>query len=572
MFYYPTALQRHTGCFTTIWLAATKGIKLSRREFLKVNVKRTCEDIMDYVLVRMPPPQSGLPRPRFSLYLSSQLQYGVVVVYHHQCGLLLDEIQTTLERLNKQKAPKSINLNDKDRPELLLPDALLLLHETEGAKDPLFGVMISGEAVPSPRTLTQMSDRFALSQPSSSPSTRTPSNRTATPESITLRERQPVTIPSAEFEGLELPDHDAGMIEFLLAQDEYFPEGREIELERAEEVAERDRSRETTGFTGPLQPTMIASEDATLLPQEDFSPGPWPPTGEVTPLASARMPSLPGAEELETLIRIRSPTLEVPRKRRARRRGQLLFFDPETQLSQEELQRCIEDPMTETEIIPLAPDPTHRRLSAAYLLTEPCNVLPEAILRLWRQAATLTPLGPDLQAGPRGAGSTDSEIGQEAQRERDTQDIQELQSMEKLRATAHSPTSLSDISGQSIHPLETSDKALSRETTPHVTPEMKGLAGIPEEVDMEVGDPSFSVDLPGLLDDEEESSLLFHSLIPPLADRKAVSSFFWSLLENVAAKKLSVEQDEPYSGITISRGPNYEAPFYFYKTDHPDTA
>ena len=42
------------------------------------------------------------------------------------------------------------------RSSLLLPDALLLLHETEGAKDPLFGVMISGEAVPSPRTLTQV--------------------------------------------------------------------------------------------------------------------------------------------------------------------------------------------------------------------------------------------------------------------------------------------------------------------------------------------------------------------------------------------------------------------------------
>lgn len=46
-------------------------------------------DIMDYVLVSAPPPVSGLPRPRFSLYLSSQLQYGVVLVYHRQCGFLL---------------------------------------------------------------------------------------------------------------------------------------------------------------------------------------------------------------------------------------------------------------------------------------------------------------------------------------------------------------------------------------------------------------------------------------------------------------------------------------------------
>lgn len=44
---------------------------------------------MDYVLGRVLPPEPGLPRPRFSLYLSSQLQYGVVVVFHRQCALLL---------------------------------------------------------------------------------------------------------------------------------------------------------------------------------------------------------------------------------------------------------------------------------------------------------------------------------------------------------------------------------------------------------------------------------------------------------------------------------------------------
>jgi len=46
-------------------------------------------DILNYVLVRVPPPLPGLPRPRFALYLSSQLQYGVVLVYHRQCEFLL---------------------------------------------------------------------------------------------------------------------------------------------------------------------------------------------------------------------------------------------------------------------------------------------------------------------------------------------------------------------------------------------------------------------------------------------------------------------------------------------------
>lgn len=53
-------------------------------------------DILDYVLGQVPPPQPHQPRPRFSLYLSSQLQYGVVVVYHKQCSFLLGEIKSAL--------------------------------------------------------------------------------------------------------------------------------------------------------------------------------------------------------------------------------------------------------------------------------------------------------------------------------------------------------------------------------------------------------------------------------------------------------------------------------------------
>jgi len=60
------------------------------------------EDIVDYVMVHVPPSHPSLPRPRFSLYLSSQLQYGVVIVYHRQCAFLLGEIvvlSSTVETL-----------------------------------------------------------------------------------------------------------------------------------------------------------------------------------------------------------------------------------------------------------------------------------------------------------------------------------------------------------------------------------------------------------------------------------------------------------------------------------------
>lgn len=95
---------------------------------------------MNYVLEQVPPPQPGLPRPRFSLYLSSQLQYGVVVVFHRQCGILLgeshfsgsdatlteppsqpffsdflEELQSIVGQLAKQKTSKNIDMEDQGK-------------------------------------------------------------------------------------------------------------------------------------------------------------------------------------------------------------------------------------------------------------------------------------------------------------------------------------------------------------------------------------------------------------------------------------------------------------------------
>lgn len=143
---------------------------------------------MNYVLEQVPPPQPGLPRPRFSLYLSSQLQYGVVVVFHRQCGILLGESpfsdqfaepgsvlnlfglfrgtsvhrgtagQTEDVQKNRYGGPGEVRaLVERTRTgsslrllhqvlvcvrhALDIPDALWLQQETEGAPDPLFGVM-----------------------------------------------------------------------------------------------------------------------------------------------------------------------------------------------------------------------------------------------------------------------------------------------------------------------------------------------------------------------------------------------------------------------------------------------
>lgn len=95
---------------------------------------------MNYVLEQVPPPLPGLPRPRFSLYLSSQLQYGVVVVYHRQCAILLgktlftaggkrnaetstlvlefhlsEELQSIVGQLVKQKTSQKIDMDEPSK-------------------------------------------------------------------------------------------------------------------------------------------------------------------------------------------------------------------------------------------------------------------------------------------------------------------------------------------------------------------------------------------------------------------------------------------------------------------------
>lgn len=64
------------------------------------------EEILNYVLVRVQPPMPGLPRPRFSLYLSAQLQIGVIRVYFQQCQYLVGKARDSRGALEpKPKGP-----------------------------------------------------------------------------------------------------------------------------------------------------------------------------------------------------------------------------------------------------------------------------------------------------------------------------------------------------------------------------------------------------------------------------------------------------------------------------------
>ncbi|XP_064152902.1 meiotic recombination protein REC8 homolog isoform X1 [Anguilla rostrata] len=435
MFYYPNVLQYRTGCFSTVWLAATKAIKISRRDYLKVNVQRTCDDIMDYVLVRAPPLQPGLPRPRFSLYLSFQLQYGVIIVYHRQCALLLEEIQHTIDRLLRSAKTLKIDLVEPDRPALTVPDGLSMLEECERAQDPFFGVM--EYAMPSPSTIMQQWQVPEETSPQRPLVERlgTPQRDriTASPESITLVDRELVVTPAAEFEGADLPEvtpRHMDIIDMLMEQQDQFPE----EVEEREEVREAEISREQQqAAVSALQlgVTAVTAEDLTLLPEREAeTPAPAPPSTpplpppplETTPVSVIPLPSSPeGEREGETEERRRrkergrdSPGLEpepaAPPKK-PRRRRQLLFIDEQTQIPSEELQEAIQDPLTETQTLELFEPPSRRSVSPVELLSNPCTALHPDILDLWRRAAVVTPLS-SVAAGERvEEGETESERG-----------------------------------------------------------------------------------------------------------------------------------------------------------------
>ncbi|XP_056143022.1 meiotic recombination protein REC8 homolog [Lampris incognitus] len=512
MFYYPTVLKRHTGCFSTIWLAATKGIKITRRDYLKVNVTRTCDDIMEYVLVRVPSPWPGQPRPRFSLYLSSQLQYGVIIVYHHQCVILLEETQSILDRLSKFRNTE-INMESQEGKVLTIPDALSRLEETERALDPFFGVMDFSEPISSPSRLIQMGQEYIRGESPEHPVVAVPREDIMTifSKAITLTDREPDTIPTAEFEGVDLADHDMDMVDFLLAQSDQFADG-----------------------ILPLLPTTPSSEEIMMLPQEApiLPPRERPPTEEVT-LESVSLPShiSPIEDQERPTKRPRATSTDVPvpeeMRRRRRRRRQLTFFDPETQISADQLQKQISNPLIETKQPVCSLLPSHWMPPAASLLNEPCVSLPEELQLLWRRATTITPLsGSDLQVGERGPESTESEERESAE----------------------------EVAGPEVQ--------VSRELEESVLPLLDTSETVLEmEMEEEMPEHDIDVDLLNMVKrtmPEEEAVVLFSSLLPPQADRRTVTNTFWKLLESIEARKLCVKQDEPYGNIWISPGSRYE--------------
>ncbi|XP_029313890.1 REC8 meiotic recombination protein b [Cottoperca gobio] len=564
MFFYPDVLHRHTGCFSTVWLAATRGIKVTRRELLKVNVRRTCGDILDYVTAQVPPPQPSLPRPRFSLYLSSQLQYGVVVVFHRQCGFLLEEIQQTIDRLLRSKRCIYIDMAESDRLASDVPDSLYMLQEAEGAQDPFFGLMESHQ-LPSPYKIHQ---KMWVNEEAGSQHTLVPGPHNALdmqgfrspPAAISLKEKEQFVITLAEyFEGDDLPEATDREIDLLLDQPDPF-------RREAEERQTDDRTGEDMSPFDQLKETVLGAErdSVWLLDEESGHPAEVPLASvapEMTPLQVA-MPTPPsGASGKEGATESPCEGVVVPplRKPGRGRRRQLVFADPEVQISEKGMKEQIVNPLAETlnmsEFLLDLPSFT-KRSTPAQLFSAPCGSLLDADLQsLWKQCAVLNAL-PGHERGEEATGESeqDREILR-IERKRRHSSMREMSSESGLQ-----PADVTSALDQ-ILDMSKEDKSVSDVITPvsRWSPHMEAqppMEPIAEE----------NIEMPEAQTDTESRDMLswissglqrfeevtFDSLVSREADRTTAAHTLYKLLELLSARQVTVHQTEPYSYITIN--------------------
>ncbi|KAM9120775.1 meiotic recombination protein REC8 homolog [Pangshura tecta] len=570
MFYYPNVLQHHTGRFATIWLAATGGTKLVKREYLKVNVPQTCEEILSYILVQAPPPTPSAPRPRFSLYLSAQLQYGVVRVYSRQCHYLIEEIQHTLERLSRAQQQIRIDMGDLEQPGLLLPDNLLLMEALEDAPDPFFGVM--EPPLPSPTDIPQI--RHILEAPTP-PERPVPSPRrrraeappitVVSPEIITMKEVEPIMLLEIEGER-ELPEITAREIDLLAEQEDFVlpPASPRAPPRRRpmEELEEEMRAREAE-ITARLSPptrvgeeppteveTPILPEELARLPKEEL-----PPPPELSPPREPGLPPPPLSPAVTPRVELPpiSPKLELavyePAPPRAPRRPPL-FLDEVTQIPRDQFNKQILDVRAQCRPLVVVEVPARQRRTPAELLRAPTyGWLPPELHALWQRCAVLQPV--DYAA-------------LRAEEARKEEPVSELEVAREALEPSIPVMVSSEIS------LETTEEEVPRPSL--VTPEERRLVPEPEEALPIVPElPEVSLELPPdrelvtleyirrlvAAELEQVGETDFRSLVPTTTSRIIASRIFYLCLVLCGLQFLQLDQAEPYGPILLKRGARF---------------
>ncbi|XP_045143980.1 meiotic recombination protein REC8 homolog isoform X1 [Echinops telfairi] len=574
-----------------------------KREYLKVNVAKTCEEILNYVLVRVAPLEPGLPRPCFALYLSAQLQIGVIRVYYQQCQYLIEDIQHILDHLHRAQQQIRIDMADTELPSLLLPNIMTMMETLEDAPDPFFGMMSVDPQLPDPFEIPQIRHLLEAVTPERvleiSPEVpKKPDKMLGTlvsPEAITLQEPEPIHVLQIEGEQ-DLPEVTRQALDLLMAEEDEAilseerlrarprqqREPHHPALEVTEEAQEQPRGPEGEATVPSLSPLVSAqAEGAAELPPgqevgpEELKRAPWEPGAlpvEVTPPQELRLPAPPSPRPKKPPV---SPSGSPPAPARRRRRRQLLFWDKETQISrvkfQEQLQtkaQCWECPMVQP--------PEWTTVSPAELFRTPTQPgwLPPELFALWARCAQLPPRvlrkmpprGPDEAAVEREAAA-----GEERRKMETLSDIEVLREAQEPSGPLMLSSELS---------LEAAEEEKSRTSllppeerwawTEAEQPEPPALPVVPELPELPVEMPAQLPPEPELLSLEAVHRAValelqanreadFSSLVTPLSSRRTAAQVFYLLLVLAAQQILCLEQETPYGRLLIQPGPRFRS-------------
>ncbi|XP_072177388.1 meiotic recombination protein REC8 homolog [Diadema setosum] len=394
MFYAHDILQKRGGKFGVIWIAATKGVSLTKRDYCSVCVPKSCEDIINYITLRAPPIGPKGSRPRFSLYLSSQLMVGVARVFEKQFSYFIVDVHELHKRTCRLTTgsfedPLSTHIQLKKSARsgnfCTMPESALFHDEEFGvmrgsldvSPDPLLLPEIELISV-SPYRAAKLSTSLLELSPSQMEKLviESPSHIVSSAAEISLKEET-----SHEEEEIQVPEVDLppldGIPDIMSEMEEQQMRDREDDMmEQSREGSKQDRDRDDQLWaldeqTGEilLSPTTKGSPRGFLAHQAILSPIP----SQEEPVPSPERAELVGdadvqMEEVETgkatspdkhkdrglvtpsagavmlpILRL-SPIDSItpsPAHRRGRKR-RLVFADTTTQLSKKDIRHNME--------------------------------------------------------------------------------------------------------------------------------------------------------------------------------------------------------------------------------------
>ncbi|KAF7667317.1 hypothetical protein LDENG_00067570 [Lucifuga dentata] len=346
-----------------------------------------------------------------------------------------------------------------------------------------------------------------------------------------MMEKEQVVIAAAElFEGDELPEVTDQEIDLLMNEQDHFRRAEGLQTE------ERKRIREHEGALSSidqLKETLLGTEQDSvwLLDEEPGQPVKVPlaaATLEMTP-PQVSMPSPPAGSCDKAMESSCGEVVVPPHKKRSSRRRQLVFADPQVQISEQMMKRQTGNVQAETTTLSdmLLDFPTlTKRPTPAQLFSAPCGSLLHTDLQsLWKQCILLQ------YEKHRG----EKEDEEEEAREESVQDREELRTERARIRSGMREATVSDV----ILDMSKEDKSQSDLITPasRWSPQEESrlqMEPIMEEnIEMpQAQNEAGSRDVQSWISFNLQrfEAVTFSSLLPPEADRGTAAHTLYKLL------------------------------------------